>query len=716
MSPLSRRRFLEVSASGSALLLGFHMRFDGRAAAAAEAGPAVAAETTVNAWLRISGDGAVTIQLAKSEMGQGIYSALPMIVADEMEADWSKVRVEQSPPGPEYRNPGDPTMITGGSSSVSGNWERLRQVGAAAREMLIAAAAKKWGVPAGECRAENGQVLGPGGKSAGYGELAAEAAKLPPPKTPKLKAPTEWKQIGKPVPRKDIPMKTDGTAVFACDLRLPGMLHAAVRMSPVFGGEVENLKALAVPKGALAVEAIPGGVAVLAPTWHIAVTGVEGLDVRFTKTAADGVSSDTIATQFREALAKKAAVALAEGDAEAMLKLAATKLEADYELPFLAHATMEPMSCVADVKPDSCEVWTGTQAQEIAQATAAQAAGLPPEKVKFHTTLLGGGFGRRFETDFLVQAVTLSKKAGKPVKVFWTREEDMQHDFYRPAYLGRIRGGLDAQGNVVAWHHRVVQPSIMTRVMPFTVKDGLDAVSVEGAKELPYAVKDVRVDYVMENTHVPVGFWRSVGSSQNAFAVESFVDELAHAAKQDPLELRRKLLAKKSPRHLAALELAAEKAGWGTKLPPGRGRGLAVHTCFGSYVAEVAEVTVAADGTLKVDRVVCAVDCGQVTNPDTIEAQLQSAVIFGLSAALFGAITIKDGRVEQSNWEEYEILRMSQTPAIEVHIVPSTAAPGGIGEPGTPPIAPAVANAIFAATGKRLRKLPFDVTQLRGGK
>ncbi len=704
-SDLNRRDFLKASAVTSGLLFGFELRFDGRMAAAATSGDPK--ETSLHAFIEVNTSDRVTILVGKSEMGQGIYTSIPAILADELGARWDQVRIEQALPSPAFRNPGRGTMITGGSTSIRENWDTLRNAGAAVREMLITAASNRWGVKPSECWAENGLVRGPDKYLATFGSLAIDAGKLTPPASPTPKSADKYTLIGTAVPRRDTPAKVEGKAQYGIDVKVPGMVYAAVRNAPVFGADVANLDEVSkVPDGILAIEAVPNGVAAVAETWWPAKKAVEALKLKFTKTDADGLDSDGMTERFRKALGGKGATAHTEGDLEAGLAGAKRVLDAEYEVPFLAHATMEPQNCTARVEKDGADVWIGSQAQEIVQGVTAQLTGLPMDKIRVHTPFLGGGFGRRFESDLVVQAVTLSKKLGRPVKVLWTREEDMQHDFYRPASLVQFRAGIDGEGKPVAWQNKVASPSIMSRVAPPMVKDGLDTVSVEGAFNLPYDLGAVKVDYFMENSHVPVGFWRSVGHSQNAFGVECFLDELAHAAGKDPYEYRRGLLSR-SPRHRAVLDLAAKEAGWGEPLPKGRHRGIAVHESFGSYVAQVAEVSVDKAGDPRVHRVVCAIDCGQVTNPNTVEAQMDSAITFGLSAALFGTITLLDGQVEQSNFHDYMILRMNEMPKVEVHIVPSTEAPGGVGEPGTPPIAPAVANALFAATGKRLRKLPL---------
>jgi isoquinoline 1-oxidoreductase beta subunit len=598
---------------------------------------------------------------------------------------------------------------TGGSTSVRAAYTPLRKAGAAAREMLVTAAAETWGVDKSTCHAEKGAVVHtPSNRRLTYGKLVAKAATVALPHDVPLKKPEEWKILGTRVRRLDTPPKVDGSAQFGIDVKVPGMLVAVIARSPVFGGKVarfDGTKAKAVP-GVRNVVQVSSGVAVVADGYWAAKKGRDALDVTWDEGANAQVSSPSISQLFAQRAQQAGAVARHDGDAEPALASAATKLDAVYELPFLAHATMEPMNCTAHVRADGVDIWAPTQFQTGAQGFGAKIGGVPPEKVRVHTTYLGGGFGRRFELDFIQEALETSKAAGAPVKVIWSREDDIQNAQYRPACYHQMRAGLDAGGQPVAWTQRIVAPSIMARVFPDTVKNGLDGEAVEGGVEMPYTTPNVHVDYVLTDTGIPVGFWRSVNNSFNAFVVESFIDELAHAAKKDPYEFRRDLLGK-APRHLGVLNLAASKAGWGTPLPAGRSRGIAVWKSFDSYVAEVAEISVGSDGAPRVHRVVCAVDCGPVVNPGIVEAQMQSAIVYGLTAALWGEIGIDKGRVQQSNFHHYRMLRLAEMPVVEVHIVPSTDAQGGVGEPGTPPIAPAVCNAIFALNGKRIRKLPI---------
>jgi len=709
---IPRRRFLQSSALATAgLIIGFRIPLDGDAADAP-------GEFTPNAFLRIAPDGRVTVIVGKSEMGQGVYTALSMIAAEELDADWSKVRVEAAPAAPAYFHTAFGTQMTGGSSSVWSDYDQFRKAGAMARAMLVAAAAQSWNVEAASCRTENGFVVHDGTKKReSYGALASAAAKLTPPVEVKLKDPKDFRIIGKPTRRLDTPEKTNGKAVFGIDVKLPGLLTALIARPPVFGAKVrsvnsEKARAIAGVKG---VYQVPAGVAVVADGFWPAKLGRDALVIEWDEGAMADFSTAKQREQYRELGQTPGLVARNDGDAAGALASAAKKIEAEYEVPYLAHATMEPMNCVAKLSDDACEIWTGTQAQTIDQGAAAAAAGLKPEQVKVHTTFLGGGFGRRASlfAQFVLEAVHVAKAAKAPVKVVWTREDDMHGGFYRPFFYDRFFAGLDAGNNLVAWKHTIVGQSIMTGTMfeSFGVKDGIDGSSVEGAKELPYDIPNLRVELHSPKLGVPVHFWRSVGHSHSGFVTESFFDEVAHAAGKDPFEMRRALL-EKHPRNRGVLELAAEKAGWAKPLPAGRGRGIALHESFGSFVAQVAEVSVSKAGALRVHRVVCAIDCGQVVNPDTIKAQMESCINFALTAALYGEISFERGRVKQSNFHDYKMLRIHEAPEIEVHIMPSTEKHGGVGEPGVPPVAAVVCNAIFAATGKRIRRLPIRTTDL----
>ncbi len=715
---LSRRGFLKVGlAAGGSLVLGVHVPGLGRSAEPAGQAPA---DFAPNAYLRVAPDDSVTVFAGHSEMGQGVYTSLALIVAEELDANWSKVRVEAAPVDPAFNHSVYGIQMTGGSSSTWSEWDRLRKAGAAARTMLIAAAADAWKVEPSACRAENGQVIHSDTKrSLSYGKLVEKASHLSAPKEVVLKDPKDFKLIGKATKRLDTPDKTNGKAIFGLDVAVPGMLIAVVARPPVFGGKVKSFnadKAKAV-EGVRHVVEIERGVAVVADGFWPAKLGREALEIAWDEGPLAALDSRTQGEQYAELAQKPGAAACKEGDVAKALGDAAKKLEAVYELPYLAHATMEPMNAVADVRPDSCEVWTGTQFQTGDRDAAVRDAGLKPEQVRLHTTLLGGGFGRRavIDSHFVREAVQISKAIKTPIKVVWTREDDMRGGFYRPRAYHSVRAGLDAAGALTAWQQRIVCQSFLVGT-PFEglIKDGVDDTAVEGAKDLPYQIPNLLVDWRQAPGGIPTLWWRSVGHSHNAFVVESFLDEAAHAAAKDPYEFRRGLLPKES-RHRGVLELVAEKAGWGKPLPEGRGRGLAVHESFGSFVAQVAEVSVSKEGKPRVHRVVCAIDCGPVVNPNGVQAQMESGIVFGLTAALYGEITFEKGRVKQRNFHDYRMLRMNEMPSVEVHIVPSTDKMGGVGETGVPPIAPAVANALFALTGKRIRRLPIRAEDLKEG-
>lgn len=707
---VSRRDFLRAGASaGAGLVLAVYLPGCSRGAAGgrqAASGPPF----QPNAFLRIAPDDTITVIVGYSEMGQGVATAIPMLVAEQLDADWSRVRMEFAPADKAYNNPLFGMQGTGGSTAVRGAWKPLSLAGAAAREMLVAAAAAEWGVAASQCRTSSGAVIGASGKRLSYGQLAARAATLPVPASPALKDARQYTILGKPTRRLDAPEKVNGQAQFGIDVKVPDMLVAVVARCPVFGGTVAKFdatKAKAVP-GVRQVVQISSGIAVVADGYWPALQGRDALEVTWNEGPNAHATSASISRDLALAVRRKGVVARHDGAGEAALARG-RRVNAVYEVPLLAHATMEPMNCTASVRADACEVWAPTQFQSRAQETAAQITGLAPAKVRIHTTFLGGGFGRRSEVDFVTDAVEASKAAGAPVKVVYPREDDVRHDFYRPTTYNTVSAALGADGVPVAFSCHIAGPSIMSRVFPQMVKNGLDSSNVDGIANSPYAIPNFHVEFVHHEVGVPVGFWRSVGDSQNAFVMECFMDELAHAAGKDPYEFRKALLGK-SPRHAGVLDLAAQRAGWGTPPPAGRFRGIAMHESYGSIVAEVAEVSVGSDRAVRVHRVVCAVDCGQVANPLTIEAQMQSGIVYGLTAALYGEIDIRDGRVVQGNFDTYRMLRIPEMPVVEVHIVPSTEPPGGIGEPGTPPILPAVANAVFAATGTRIRKPPIRLT------
>jgi isoquinoline 1-oxidoreductase beta subunit len=702
---VDRREFLKlVSLAGGGFALGY---FD-----AAEAAQAPA-KFAPNPWIRLEPSGVVTLIVDKSEMGQGVMTALPMILAEEMDADWSSVRVEFAPAAPEYAHPWYHTQATGGSTSVRAMWQPLRRAGATARQMLRMAAAEAWKVPLEKVKTSKG-ILSAGLHQATYGVMATAAARLPVPQAVDLKDPKTFQLIGKPIPRLDSPAKATGAARFGMDMRMAGLLTAVVARAPVAGAKVlryDGSAALKLPgvRFVVPVETpTSSGIAVLAQTTWQAMKGREALSIEWTP--ANNASLDT--AQLRREMAQRAASGA--GALTAVVRHApdpvtpVLTLRSVYEVPYLAHATMEPMNCTAWVRPDDAEIWVGTQAQGPSQAIAAKLTGLAPEKIRIHTQYLGGGFGRRFAPDFVIEAVSLSKAVQSPVKVVYTREDDMHAAYYRPMALCALEAGLDAQGRPVHWQGTTVTDSIAegTGFEGAIIKDGIDRTAVEGLADIAYDIPQFKVDWIRFHPGIRVWFWRSVGHTQNAFFAESFVDELAHAARQDPFQYRRALLDK-SPRHRAVLELAASEAQWGQPLPAGHALGIALVESFGSIVAEVAEVSLL-QGKPRVHRVVIAADVGTVINPDTVAAQLVGAMVFGLSAALYGQITLDDGRPRQSNFNDYPLVRLHEMPQVSVHLVPSGEAPGGVGEPGTPPIAPAICNALFALTGQRVHRLPLS--------
>jgi isoquinoline 1-oxidoreductase subunit beta len=722
----SRRRFLQSSARAAAgFTIGFYLpgKVYAQMAAPGQGGVRVvpAGAWQPNAFVRVAGDNTVTVLVKHLEMGQGTFTGLPTVVADEMDAAWTQIRVEGAPADAALYNNllMGPIQGTGGSTAMANSFEQLRKAGAAARAMLVGAAAKRWNVAADSITVKQGVLTHASGRKATFGELAADAATQPVPAAVKLKDPKDFVYIGKRVPRTDSRAKSNGTARFTQDVQLPGMLTAVVAHPPRFGAKVVKFNtddAQKIPGVRYIVE-LPTGVAVLATTFWTAKKARDALKIEWDESAAFKGSSADLLADYKARAATPGTVARNDGDAIKALAGAARTFTAEYEFPYLAHAAMEPMNCVVQLGPDSCEVWNGEQFQTIDQGAIAEVVGLKPEQVKINQLFAGGSFGRRANpaSDYVREAAMIAKqiKGAAPVKLVWTREDDMQAGYYRPMYFHAIKAGLDTSGNVVAWQHRIVGQSIVTgtALEAFVVKNGIDSTSVEGASTLPYAIPNLQVDLHTPKVGVPVLWWRSVGSTHTAYSTETFIDELAVAASKDPVAFR-KILLSGHPRHLGVLELAAAKAGWGTPLAPGkpgekRGRGVAVHESFNSFVAQVAEVTVKADGSFSVDRVVCAVDCGIAVNPDIIRAQMEGGIGFGLSAALHGQITLKDGIVEQTNFHQYPPLRINEMPAVEVHIVASNEPPTGVGEPGTPVVAPAVANAIAAATGTRLRVLPL---------
>lgn len=707
---ISRRAFLKHSAAaGGALVIGFWLPAGRGRLAFAQ--PQVSKTVPPNAFLRVGKDGSVTVIVKHLEFGQGVTTSLPMIVAEELDCDWSKVRAELAPAAPEYAHTGFGMQMTGGSSSVWNSYDQLRTAGAQARAMLLQAAAAQWKTDAAQLKTQNGFVLGPGGKKVSYGQLAEAASKLPVPQTVKLKDPKDFRLVGRPTKRIDSLDKSTGKAIFGLDVKRPNLHTAVVAHPPVFGAKVNSFnadKVRTIP-GVTHVVEISNGVAVVAKNFWAARQGREALVVNWDLGPNAGLSTDELGKRFRETAKTPGLVAKKAENVDA-IKGAARTLVAEYELPFLAHAPMEPLNCTVELQRDGAEIWAGTQFQTVDQAAAAKALGIDPSKVKLNTMLAGGGFGRRANptSDYVVEACEVAKAAKVPVKVVWTREDDIRGGYYRPMYVHRVEAGLDANGRVVGWNHTIVGPSIIagTAFEPMMVKNGIDPTSVEGVADSPYAIPNFQVNLHSVNAGVPVLWWRSVGHSHNAFVMETMIDELAAEAKKDPLEYRRELLVNQ-PKMLRVLNLAAEKAGWGSAPPKGVARGIAVHESFGSACAQVVEVSLQGD-RVRVHRVVAAFDAGRVVNPLTVEAQVQSAIAFGLGAALHSRITLKDGRVEQSNFHDYQVLRIDEMPRIEVHLTPGGDKPTGVGEPGTPPIAPAIANALFTLTGKRVRVLPLD--------
>ncbi len=719
-SLITRRTFLHSTATmTSGLLVPFYLdltRFDNFFKVVKSTKNPQTSESILNGWLRIGTDDIITILMPHSEMGQGVHTALAMLVAEELDADWEKIRVEMAPVGPEiYEHTGLGQYTTAGSFSVTGQWENLRLAGASARALLIKAAAQHWQVSPQQCRTNQNKVrlTTQAGDSLSYGELANTAAQLKLEAPPTLKTVTEFKLLGTAVKRLDIAAKVDGSAIFGLDVRVPGMKYAAIKQAPVFESRLQSYTPKTLP-GVRLVE-LPDALAVVANSYWEAKQSLEQLTIKFTATEFDQADSSSIQQRLRQGLsASIAAKASSVGNFKRGMKAAKTMLKAEYSVPFLAHVTMEPQNCTAIVKSDACEIWAPTQAQGKIQTTLAELLKLPTEKIKIHTTYLGGGFGRRLEIDVVIQAVLIAKAVGAPVQLIWSREEDIQHDFYRPAMMAQLIAGLDETGLPQVFRARVTGPSILSRVSPTWLTKNFDYLAVEGINQLAYQIPNQYIDYVMTNTPVPVGFWRSLGHSYNAFFVESFIDEIAHHSQRDPYQLRRELLSEQ-PEFLEVLDTLADKSNWKPPVnnvnnvnnaPAGPYRGMAIHRVYGSIVGQVAEVTISHTGEVTVTRIISVVHCGFAVHPDTIHAQIEGGIIYGL-AALTQAITLKRGRVEQSNFHDYPILRMAAVPIIEIHLLPSSKYPTGVGEIATPPTAPAVTNAIFAATGQRIRELPI---------
>ena len=708
-----RRSFLKQTvAAGSGLLLALTLPDISAGSQVLRAATANAGQ--INAWIRIGRDDSITLIMDRSEMGQGVYTALAMLLAEELEVDLSKVQLMAAPVGEAYVNALNAGQVTGTSNSVQDAWGKLRQAGAQARVMLISAAAQLWHVNPADCRAEQGRVSSTSGKSASYGELAAVAAKLPVPSDVALKGPAQFRLIGKPLARLDTAGKVDGSAEFGLDVKLPGMLYAVIALSPTPGGKVlsvESSAAIARP-GVRRIVNTDSGVVVVAEHFWQARKARDSLQIKWDAGSNATLDTRQIWATLDRAAANPGATALSRDEVSSALKTgavpealkkAAHTISAVYRLPLLAHATMEPMNCTADVKADRCDIYVGTQVQQMTQAAAAAAAGLKPEQVSVHTTLLGGGFGRRLEVDFIPAAVTASKAVGAPVKLIWTREDDMTHDYFRPPAREAVTAGLDDKGRLLAWALHITSPSITARFDP-TNTNPFDSV-IEYVQNFPYTVPHFDLRYVRREIGIDVGYLRSVSHAPNCFAIESSIDELAAAAGRNPLDFRLDLLAGK-PRHTRVLELVAERSGWG-KAPDGRYQGIAFMEGYTACISQVAEISIET-GRLRVHKITCVIDCGQTVNPRIVESQLESGIVFGLSAALWGEITFHEGRAQQQNFHQYRVLRLNETPAIDVHVIPSEAPPGGIGETGVPPVAPALCNAIFAATGKRLRSLPLS--------
>jgi isoquinoline 1-oxidoreductase beta subunit len=698
----SRREFCRSTAVlGGGLVLALTLPAQAsRSRPSAVRGPA-----ELNAWLRIGSDDSITMLVDRSEMGQGVYTALPMLIAEELEVDLARVAIVAAPVGPAYVNPGNGGQVTGTSNSVQDGYEKLRIAGAQARHMLIAAAAARWHVDAGQCRADNGVVLGPKGRRLSYGQLAMDAARLTPPKDVKLKTRTEFRLVGTPHPRLDTPGKVDGSAQFGIDVRLPGMLYAVLAQCPTLGGKASHIdsSAAAAISGVRRILPTDGGVIIVAEHVWQAMSARRALKVEWDAGAHHALDTASIGALLehgertgRELTAKNT------GDVAAALKREPHVLASVYELPLLAHATMEPMNCTADVKAGHCDLYVGTQVQQAAQQAAAEAAGLKPEQVNVITTLLGGGFGRRLEVDFIPAAVIASKAMGVPVQLLWSREDDMRHDIYRPPARESLAAALDAQGKLTALKLHIISPSATARAAPSST-DPFDSV-IEYADKIPYAIPSYQLSYSRQEVGVDVGYMRSVSHAPNCFAIECFMDELAALARRDPIDFRLALLEGK-PRHRQVLELAKRRSGWGLA-KSGRFLGVALLEGYDSKLAQVAEISIAG-GALKVHKITCVVDCGAVVNPRIVESQIESGIVFGLSAALWGEITLAEGRVQQGNFNDYRLLRLNEMPELDVHLVTSAEAPGGIGEAAVPPLAPALCNAVFAATGKRIRRLPL---------
>lgn len=705
---MTRREFLKKSLAGAGMTIAISLTpFGFNIASSQEIKKDL---FSPDVWIQITPDNIVTIVVNKSEMGQGVYTSLPMIAADELEADWKQIRLKAAPAGEKYIDPAWGMQLTGGSTSVRHMMEPLRKAGATAREMLLTAAAQTWKVPQSECEARQGMVRHiKSDRTMTYGQLCEKASKLPVPPNPPLKKEDQFRFIGNPMPRLDVPEKVNGSAIFGTDVFVPNMLYAAIARPPAFGAKVISYDQEAAEKvsGVYKVAPIDHGIAVIANTIDSAWKGRDALNTKWDRGTHPDLNNEALEKTFLDHLNRQGAIALNRGNLKNVLGQDVKRIEAIYVLPYLAHVTMEPINCTASVSENRCDIWVPTQNQSGALQVAQKVTGLKPEQIHIHTTYLGGGFGRRGFVDYVEEALQISRATGKPIKLIWTREEDIQNDFYRPGNCCKIEGRVDGKGRVIGWSHRIVAPSVFEHFAPDMLKNGIDPAAVEGIVDMEYEIPNLYVEYVKMDLPIPVGFWRSVGNSHNAFTKESFIDELAHAAKKDPLEFRLTHL-KNRPSARRVLQVVAEKIAWGKPPKRGQGRGIALHFSFGSHVAQAAEVSVnKKDGTIKVHKVVCAVNCGPFVNPNIIIAQVRGAIIMGLSAALKERVDFTNGGVETSNFDNYNELRMDEVPEIEVHIVRSKDKMGGIGEPGLPPIAPAVANAVFKAAGIRLRNLPM---------
>jgi isoquinoline 1-oxidoreductase beta subunit len=708
---MTRREFLVRTSVGAGLTIAVVATpFGYRLLSAAEAAETEGSIFSPNIWLNVAGDGAVTVIVNKSEMGQGVYTSLPMIVAEELSADWKKVVMTEAPAADKYKDPVWGMQATGGSTSVRHMYEPLSLAGAAGREMLVAAAAKTWGVPEGECEAARSKVKhAKSGRTLTFGELALKAGAQPVPQKPKLKSRDQFDIVGEALDRLDVPEKVQGKARFGIDAMPKGRLYAAIARPPAFGAKPKSFdkKAALKIKGVKHVASLETGVAVCATSLDGAWKGRDALKVQWSEGTRPKMDNESLKKDFHEHMKKSGVSALDKGDAKKALSAAKKRVEASYIVPYLCHVTMEPMNCTAAVSRDRCEIWVPTQNQSGVLKMAQKITGLKAEQIHVHTTFLGGGFGRRFELDMVEPTLKLAKETGKPIKWIYKREEDTRYDFYRPSSLCHITGGLDDSGTIAGWKHKIVCPSIWARVNPGRMEGGVDPSAVEGVVNTPYEIPDMQVEYVRIDLPIPVGFWRSVGNSINGFTMESFMDEMAHAAGKDPLEFRLNHL-KNHPRPKKLLETVADKAGWGKSLPEGRAMGIAQHFSFNTYSTQVAEVSVdKSSGKVTVHRIISGVDCGRVVNPAIVQAQMRGGSLFGLSAALKEEVSFGKGGVESANFYNYPILRIEEAPHVETHIVVSGAELGGMGEPPVPPIAPAVANAVFAATGVRLRQLPM---------